>query len=97
MKSKHPTCASIVLEAMVKRDTFLQRDEVVSITGLTRDQVIATLMHLSKYRALGVYVDEQGTWYYPTPEDDTRIRKLDLIKDNIKRNRRPKAARKEHP
>lgn len=92
--AKRPTDVSLVLEALVACDDFMNRSMLAQATQLPRDRLMLAIAHLIHYRAAEAVAVGQELWYMATPQSDTRIRVLKEIKEGItrKRSRKTKPA-----
>lgn len=69
---KDPTCTSLVLEELSKADDFRNMRQLCEYTRCTHNQVSAALSHLKAYKAVDFVSNPDGTWWFATPETDTR-------------------------
>jgi hypothetical protein len=73
---KEPTATGLVFDALRAADDFLTLPALRVATGLDTNHVSAALCHLRKYRAVAA-IAEGSLWWYATPEDDTRLRRVE--------------------
>lgn len=84
-----PSCAGLVLEALIANDDFTNATMLQKLTGLSRDRICAAVAHLRKYRAVDVIIQPDGVgWWFATPSTDTRIYVIKEHAAGITRNRR---------
>jgi hypothetical protein len=90
MKRKKPTCTSLVEESLRKCDGFMTMNHLCRATGQDTSHVCAALFHLGKHRVVDYVVETDGVvWYFALPPDwDNRLRKIQEIKEDVKRPRR---------
>lgn len=73
-RAKDPTCTSLVEAVLVVADDFKTMRQLAAETRCTPNQVGAALSHLLKHQVAAFISDASGTWWYATPQTDTRIR-----------------------
>ena len=93
---KQPTCTSLVLEALVGSDDFLNNRKLMEATGCNIGQVSASTHHLRKRHAIDCVVEPDGVawWYALPPESDNRMYHHDERTPETKPRRRRKSTRK---
>ena len=69
---KDPTCTSLVLDELVNSDDFKSVRQIMLCTRLSSEHVRFTLAYLRKCKAVGMVSDHDETWWYATPDTDTR-------------------------
>lgn len=95
--TKKPTCVSLVEAELSRIDDFATTKILVTATGLSANQVHASLHHLQKYKAADCVADHDKLWWFLTPATDTRVKKVEERRpeDQPRRSRRaatPKVA-----
>lgn len=73
---KVPTWTSLVLDELIRADDFRTLRELVVCVGGTSNQISAALWLLTQRKAVGCEICNGVSYYYATPEYDTRIRKM---------------------
>jgi hypothetical protein len=73
---KQPTHTRKVLEFLIKTDDFATVAQVMLGTGSSYNQVAATLHHLRNRHAIDCLAADGQLWWYATPENDNRMRKV---------------------
>lgn len=75
---RRPTWTSLVLDALVQADDFLNLTEIMARTGASMTRATAALHHLCKSRAIeSVVGGDEKLWWFATPEQDSRLRHVD--------------------
>lgn len=76
-------------------DDFLTLRMLVAKTGMTTNQVSASLSHLRSYHVVDVIETEGGLWWFLTPDTDTRSRVVEerTPEDSPRRPRRRKVTK----
>ena len=79
MKHKEPTTTALVTEALRATDDFMSYAMLVKATGRNPNQISAACFSLREHRVVDVIVEPDGKawWYALSPEEDTRIFKID--------------------
>lgn len=77
-RCQEPTCTSLVEAVLTMADDFKTIRQLAEETRCTPNQVSAAVHHLLKHRATDFISDAMGTWWYLTPETDTRSRTVKL-------------------
>lgn len=67
MPMRQQTCASQVLEALRILDEFATGKQVLELTGLNRNQVSASLVHLRRRGLIDVVVQHGLGWWFAVP------------------------------
>ena len=74
---KKETCTSVVQRTLTEADDFLTATHLQILTGLSMNQVAASLHHLKRHRAIDPLEGAGTLWWYATPTDDDRSRILE--------------------
>lgn len=90
---RRPTDVSLVLDALIGRDDFMNRDMLAIATMLPRDRLMLAISHLLHYKAAEAIAVGEVLWYMATPDSDTRIRRHKDVPEGITRKRKPKTKR----
>ncbi len=75
-KGTQVTTTTLVEEAFRETDDFLTAADLIQRTGRSMNQVSAALFHLRKHRAIDVMPVEGRLYWYATPTEDTRSRRI---------------------
>lgn len=76
-KHKETTSTSIVFAKLVAAMDFMTVRQLVDSTGVSCNRVTAALCNLRNYKAADFIADANGTWWYATPESDTRTKTVE--------------------
>lgn len=88
-KHTEVTSTTLVFEALVASEDFLNVRTLMVKTGRINNQVTAALSSLHKYKAVDFIHDASGTWWFATPDTDTRIYRVEeRIPENKPRKKR---------
>lgn len=71
---KEPTCVSVVFETLLKVDDFRTGKQLQAETGLSCNQVSASLHELRKYSAAACLEENGQLFWFATPDKDQRTR-----------------------
>lgn len=85
---KKPTCTKLVCDYLAALDDFASLAMIRRGSGADHHNVLRTLTDLKRSKAIDCVEVEGELWWYVTPHADTRCRKVDNIKEGIKRNHR---------
>jgi len=70
--SQEPSCVSLVFGVLVGSDDFKTVQQLKDETRCNMNQVLAATHSLHKYKAVEVMISGGTTYWYATPETDTR-------------------------
>ena len=84
---KRTTYTKMILDYLISLDDYATKAMIVAAVKLKQDQVAITLHDLKRHHAIEAMEADGKLWFYATPEYDDRQRKLDEIKEDIKRTR----------
>lgn len=76
-RRKEPTSTFRVFEALCRADDFRTGRQLQSELGLDVNHTSAALYSLKKYRAVEAIEGDGALWWFATPENDTRSKKLE--------------------
>jgi len=76
--SQEPSCVSLVFGVLVGSDDFKTVQQLKDETRCNMNQVLAATHHLQKYKAAEMMYSNGTTYWYATPDTDTRICSHDL-------------------
>jgi DNA-binding transcriptional regulator GbsR (MarR family) len=89
--NKVPTVTSQVMEALTQYDDFLSMDDIVALTGCSKNNVSSALFALRHYKAVDVVIQPDGRgWWFAVPELDLRTKVLEMRTPEEKPRRRKK-------
>lgn len=75
-KERLPTHVSLVEQALSAADDFLLPSVICSATGLRPVEVRCVLTHLHAYKAANFMEEKGQTFWYLTPDSDTRTKRV---------------------
>lgn len=92
--NKAPTWTSLVEQALIEADDFMSLDQIEMAIGASLNQATAALHHLQHHRAVDAVEGGGRLWWFATPADDNRLRKVHerVPEEPGTRKRRRKAA-----
>lgn len=76
-KEKEPTFTSLVESWLSQQDDFRTVQEIVDGTGVNVNRVRAALHNAKNFKAASFLVDNGITYWYATPESDTRTKHVE--------------------
>ena len=96
--AKEPTFTRIVLEGLIRANDFRTSPHLQLELGLSANRVGAALHHLRKHGVVDCMESMRILWWYATPADDDRSRRVDerTLETEPRKPRKPRA-RKEKP
>lgn len=84
---KQTTTTHLVLEALTRADDFRTARQLQEETGRNNNQVSAALSLLRRYKAVEAMAVEGTLWWYATPENDTRSRRIEEKAPELKKRK----------
>lgn len=97
MKSKHPTCTSLVEDALRQRDDFMTKRQLREATGLTANRLSAAMHNLwRRYKVIDCVLASDGTswwWALPPEKDNRNFKRLEICEET--KPRKPRKPKKE--
>lgn len=94
MRRKETTTTHLVLDALVRADDFRTQSQLCAEIGRDCNHISAALCHLRKFKAVEAIAVDGTLFWFATPDDDTRMRKL-VERTPESKPRRPRKRRKE--